>query len=212
MQRVVSDPWVVVGLGNPGSRYETTRHNIGFVVVDELTRSMAGVAAWRSEFKGQWASGNLKSSDVGQIPLKLLKPQTFMNLSGESVVALLTFFKIPPSRLIVVHDELDIPFGAVRVKHGGGSGGHNGLKSISQALSTQDYFRIRIGIGKPQANIGEQGMAQSQDVSSYVLSPFSREQQGKLPELVARGVEGVETLMIRGLEAAQRLVHAKGEF
>ena len=145
--------WLIVGLGNPGTEYQKTRHNIGFLALDNLDYS----PAWKSKFKGEFALCNRDSLKIG-----LLKPQTYMNLSGESVFPCFQFFKIPIDRILVVYDEVDLPFGTIQLKSGGGLAGHNGLKSIVDQLGTKDFQRLRLGIGRPQR----------ESVSNYVLLRF----------------------------------------
>lgn len=193
--------WVVAGLGNPGSRYAGTRHNAGFLLLDALVSSVAPQARWRTQFKGETLAVTLGADSA-----LLLKPQTYMNLSGESVQECLAFQKVAPAQLIVVHDEIDLPFGTLRIKKGGGSGGHNGLKSITEMLSTPDYFRIRIGIGRP-GELAADAAARHQDVSSYVLAPFSAEERRALDDLFKRASAALETLIKSGLAEAQRLHH-----
>jgi len=156
--------WLVVGLGNPGAEYELTRHNIGFMTLDRLV-GMSGAHAASSSFHGEL----FKKSN-----LLFLKPTTYMNRSGLSVQAVKQFYKIETERIIVIHDDLDLPFGALRFKQGGGSGGHNGLKSID-AMVGNDYLRVRMGIGKP---------VYKSQVADYVLSDFSPEEQRVLPEWI----------------------------
>jgi PTH1 family peptidyl-tRNA hydrolase len=151
--------WLVVGLGNPGSEYENNRHNIGFMVADRMARDYE-FTPWRKKFQGEIADGN-----IGSDRILLIKPQTFMNRSGQSVAAAANFYKIPAERIIVLHDELDLPLGKVRVKQGGGAAGHNGLKSIDADFGNPNYYRVRIGIGHP----GEKSR-----VSGYVLSDFDK--------------------------------------
>ncbi len=167
---------LLVGLGNPGPKYATTRHNVGFMVVDKLIKELQTNSLSSSSFKGELfkAQNNY-----------LLKPLTYMNLSGESVVKVADYFKIPTEDIIVVHDDLDLPFGALRFKRGGGHGGHNGLKSIDAHIG-KEYIRIRIGIGKPEHK-GE--------VASYVLSPFSEEEQKHLPQLIASAANAAKELL-----------------
>ena len=148
--------WLVVGLGNPGSEYAHTRHNIGFMAVDAIAR-LSGILRFVSKFQGEMAQGSWEGEK-----LILLKPQTYMNLSGRAVQAAMTFYKIPPANLIVLHDELDLPLGKLRIKKGGGANGHNGLKSIDEAIG-KEYWRIRLGIGHP-------GTAER--VHGHVLSGF----------------------------------------
>lgn len=193
--------WVIAGLGNPGTRYAGTRHNAGFLLVEALAQSLAPQGRWRSQFKGETLS--VPFADTTAL---LLKPQTYMNLSGESVQECLSFQKISPANLIVVHDEIDLPFGTLRLKKGGGSGGHNGLKSITEMLSTPDYFRVRVGVGRPEMAAADSA-ARHQDVSSYVLAPFSSEERGALDDFFKRGLGALETLVARGLTEAQRLHH-----
>jgi PTH1 family peptidyl-tRNA hydrolase len=179
---------LVVGLGNPGRQYERTRHNAGWLVVDELARRLGG--SWRGKFSGQLAQVRL-----GDVRLALLKPETFMNDSGRSVAAAASFFKVEPESLLVVHDEVDLEPGRVQARAGGGLAGHNGLRSLAQALGTQEFLRLRLGVGRP-------ARGDSRPVADYVLSPF--EPQEDAEALVARGAEAVETLARDGLEAAQQ--------
>lgn len=163
----MSYDWLLVGLGNPGNGYAMNRHNIGFMVIDALS----GPAMFKSKYKSHFAEAQLG----GQRTL-LLKPQTYMNLSGEAVREVATFFKIDPERIAVFHDELDLLPGQLRIKKGGGHGGHNGLKSIDAHLGTKDYWRLRLGIGHP---------GHKDEVSPYVLSDFSKaDQNGWLPDFI----------------------------
>jgi PTH1 family peptidyl-tRNA hydrolase len=159
--------WLIVGLGNPGAEYAATRHNIGFMAVDALARA-AKIDRFAAKFHGELASGEL----AGEKTL-LLKPQTYMNLSGKSVQAAMAFYKLPPSQLIVLHDELDLPLGKLRIKRGGGANGHNGLKDIDQTIGP-DYWRIRLGIGHP---------GEAARVHGYVLSRFTAEEQAAVDRL-----------------------------
>ena len=161
--------WLIVGLGNPGQEYERTRHNIGFLVVDRLVEE-TGARSLSSSFHGEL----YKTADI-----LFLKPTTFMNRSGVSVQAVKNFYKIELENIIVIHDDLDLPFGAVRFKRGGGSGGHNGLKSIDAAVGS-DYMRVRMGIGKP---------AYKSQVVHYVLHDFSSEENAVLPRWIDHGAE-----------------------
>lgn len=151
--------WLVVGLGNPGSKYELNRHNIGFLAVEEIARKL-GSSVWTKKFRGELCEGNFKSERI-----YFLKPQTYMNLSGESVAAAARFYKIPPENIIVIHDDIDIANGKLRVKQGGGNGGHNGLKSLDAHIGV-NYIRIRIGVGRPE---------HSGQVADFVLNDFSKE-------------------------------------
>ena len=174
----MSVEWLVVGLGNPGPKYARTRHNVGFMALDEMARGVD----FRSKFSGQFAM---------QGDLALLKPETFMNLSGDSVQPALGFLKLPPARLLVLHDELDIPFGDVRVKQGGGHAGHNGLRSIIGRLGGPDFFRVRIGIGRPPADfVG--------DVASYVLGDFGSLERSSLSALLERATASARKLIEDG--------------
>ena len=170
---------LIVGLGNPGPNYEKTRHNIGFMVIDKLIKKTNAQKAGSSSFKGEL----FKFSNHF-----LLKPLTFMNLSGESIGAVKSFYKI--DEVVVIHDDLDLPFGTLRFKRGGGRGGHNGLKSADEKIS-KEYIRIRMGIGKPEHK-GE--------VASFVLSPFSQEEEKHLQEWISLASDAVEYLLKNSLE------------
>lgn len=174
---------LVVGLGNPGPKYAETRHNIGWMLLDHspLFRD----AIWKSKFKGLYAETSLKGNRI-----YALKPQTFMNLSGESVQPMAAFFKIPPQEILVIHDELDIPFGQVHFKMGGGLAGHNGLKSMAAHLGTDQFARMRIGIGRPPYG----------DVSSWVLGPFQGDERVQLPLLLEKLHDPLVTAMVDGLQ------------
>ena len=179
---------LVAGLGNPGREYERTRHNIGWLVVDELARRHGG------SFRGKF-SGQLAEVRVEERRLALLKPETYMNESGRSVGAATRFFKIDPDALLVVHDDVDLEEGRLQARIGGGLAGHNGLRSLAQALRTQDFLRLRIGVGRP-------GRGDPRPVADYVLSPFAPEVD--LDALVARAADAAETIASAGLEAAQQ--------
>lgn len=159
--------WLIVGLGNPGPAYAGNRHNIGFMAVEHLLRRYAPMMTWRKKFHGECAEFSCQQDKI-----IVLKPQTFMNLSGDAVIAASQFYKIPPAKILVIHDELDIPFGRLKTKRGGGAGGHNGLRSIDSHLG-QDYHRLRLGIGHP----GDKNR-----VSDYVLNDFSKAEQALLPD------------------------------
>jgi peptidyl-tRNA hydrolase, PTH1 family len=193
----VSDegPWLVVGLGNPGREYAANRHNVGFMVAD-LLASRVGAKFGRSKrAHAEVAEGRL---GFGGPKLVLAKPLTYMNLSGAPVVALAQFFKVPVTNVIAVHDELDVPFGQVRAKRGGGEGGHNGLRSMSKSLSDKDYARVRFGIGRPPGR---------QDPADYVLSDFSGAERKELEFLVDRAADVVEAIVVEGVEWAQNKYH-----
>jgi peptidyl-tRNA hydrolase, PTH1 family len=179
---------LVVGLGNPGRQYERTRHNIGWLVVDELARRHDGT--FRSKFSGQ-----LSETRLGDLKLALLKPETYMNDSGRSLAAAARFFKVDPAELLIVHDDVDLEEGRLQAKLGGGLAGHNGLRSIAQALGSQDFQRLRIGVGRP-------GRGDHRSVADFVLSGF--EPDVDVDALVSRSADAVEAMAAEGLEEAQR--------
>jgi peptidyl-tRNA hydrolase, PTH1 family len=179
---------LVVGLGNPGREHARDRHNVGWMVVDELARRHDG--SFRSKF-----SGRLAEVRHGDLRLALLKPETYMNLSGQSLSAAARFFKVAPESIAVVHDEVDLETGRLQVRLGGGLAGHNGLRSVKQALGSADFLRVRVGVGRP-------GRGDRRPVADYVLSPFAPEDDGEA--LVARASDAVETLARDGLDEAQR--------
>lgn len=187
--------WLIIGLGNPGPKYERTRHNIGFLVVQELARRSG--AGFRERFKGRFADASVEHCPVG-----LLMPNTFMNLSGESVRPACDFYRVPPDRLLVVHDELDVPFGEVRLKFGGGEAGHRGLRSISQVLGTQDYLRLRMGIGRPPPDFKGQ-------VADFVLQGFSALESAELEGLITHGLGAIERVVHSGVSAAMNQTNQK---
>lgn len=188
-------PWLVVGLGNPGKQYAGNRHNVGFIVAD-LLASRVGAKFGRSKrVQGEVAEGRI---GFGGPKLVLLKPLTFMNLSGSPVVSLAQFFKVPVANVIAVHDELDVPFGQVRAKRGGGEGGHNGLRSMSKSLASKEYARVRFGVGRPPGR---------QDPADYVLSDFSGSERKELDFLVDRAADVVEAIVLEGVEWAQNKYH-----
>lgn len=175
---------LIVGLGNPGADYTATRHNAGFWFVDQLARDAGATLRDERRFHGHYGKGRLNGHDV-----HLLEPQTFMNRSGQSVVAVAQFFKILPDEILVAHDELDLPPGTVKMKLGGGSGGHNGLKDISAHLSSQHYWRLRIGIGHPRDLIPEGARAGTKpDVVNFVLKPPRREEQEPIDRSIERAL------------------------
>jgi peptidyl-tRNA hydrolase, PTH1 family len=178
---------LVAGLGNPGREYARTRHNVGFMVSDELARRHGG--SFRSKF-----SGELAELRAEERRLALLKPQTYVNESGRAVAAAVRFFKVPPERLLVLHDEVDLELGRLQVRMGGGLAGHNGLRSVAQHLKTQDFLRLRIGVGRPERG-------DPRPVSDYVLSPFEAHEDADT--LVTRAADAVETILRDGLEEAQ---------
>jgi PTH1 family peptidyl-tRNA hydrolase len=184
---------LIVGLGNPGPNYSWTRHNAGFIVLDRFA-ALAAIPVNKKSFAGLYGEGNLKGNR-----LLLLKPQTYMNLSGRSVAAALRFHKLETSDLLIIHDELDIPFGQIKLKEGGGHGGHNGLRSLHQELGNGDYPRLRIGIGKPLHG----------DMADYVLSNFSKNELAGLPRLVDGVVDALEMFITEGLPKTMSLYNNK---
>ena len=185
--------WLVVGLGNPGPSYAGNRHNAGFFVLDLLADRMD------SRFKAHRGRVDVVQGRLAGRRVVLTKPKSYMNESGGPVASLRGFFKVPVERIIVVHDELDLPFGGLRLKRGGGDGGHNGLKSLSTALGSKDYLRVRFGIGRPPGR---------QDPADYVLKDFSTTERRELPFLVDRTADAAEALVLQSLEQAQNAFHA----
>ncbi|HWE88053.1 MAG TPA: aminoacyl-tRNA hydrolase [Pseudonocardiaceae bacterium] len=186
------DVLLIVGLGNPGPDYAGNRHNVGFMVADELAGRVGG------KFKGHKAGADVVEGRLAGRRVVLAKPRTYMNLSGGPVAGLVRFFKASPAALIVVHDELDIPFATVRLKLGGGDNGHNGLRSITKSLGTKDYHRVRVGIGRPPGRM---------DPADFVLRDFSSVERKELPFALDRAADAVEALITQGLEAAQNTFH-----
>lgn len=170
---------LLVGLGNPGSQYANNRHNIGFMLLDRLAENWR-LPAWREKFSGLFAGADARGEK-----LLLLKPQTMMNLSGKSVAACANFYKIPPEDVIVIHDELDLPLGRLRVKQGGGNGGHNGLRSID-ATYGKDYWRVRLGIGHP---------GHKDRVTGHVLGNFARDEQPLLDDVLDTACQNIDLLL-----------------
>ncbi|MGV9412676.1 aminoacyl-tRNA hydrolase [Nocardia sp. NPDC003693] len=193
MTEAYAGPALVVGLGNPGTEYERTRHNVGFMVADVLAERVGG------RFTVHKKSGaDLLEARLDGRKVLIAKPRSYMNLSGRPVAALAKFFSVPATEVIAVHDELDLPFGVIRLKQGGGEGGHNGLRSMSQALTTKDYLRVRFGIGRPPGR---------QDPADYVLKPFSAAERKEVPVIVEQAADAVETLLRVGLVDAQNRLH-----
>jgi PTH1 family peptidyl-tRNA hydrolase len=184
----MADRFLVVGLGNPGPRYAATRHNAGFFVLDELGARVGG------SFKTHKSRADVLEGRLAGTSVVLAKPRSFMNESGGPVSALSRFYKIGPEQIIVVHDELDLPFGGLRLKRGGGEGGHNGLRSISPSLGSKDYVRVRFGIGRPPGR---------QDPADYVLREFGSAERKELEFLIDRAADAAEKVVGAGLEAAQ---------
>ncbi|GAA2456248.1 aminoacyl-tRNA hydrolase [Streptomyces macrosporus] len=185
-------PWLVVGLGNPGPDYAANRHNVGFMVADLLAGRIGGKFRTHRS-RAQVLEGRLGAPGAGGRRVVLAKPMSYMNLSGGPVAALRDFYKVPRAHLVVVHDELDIDYGALRLKRGGGDNGHNGLKSITKALGP-DYHRVRFGIGRPPGRM---------PVADFVLKDFSSVERKELDYFVDRAADAVECLVLDGLERAQ---------
>jgi PTH1 family peptidyl-tRNA hydrolase len=183
--------WLVVGLGNPGKKYAANRHNVGFMAVDQFGRDKS-LPDWREKFSGVYSRGD----DV-----MALKPMTFMNLSGDSVQPAAAFVKVEPANVIVLHDELDLPWGDVRLKLGGGHAGHNGLRSIIGRLGA-DFVRVRIGIGRPPP--GFRG-----EVADFVLHDFDSAERAELPNVLSRAVSAVNAVLEKGFAAAQNTVNTR---
>ncbi len=188
--------WLIAGLGNPGKKYLLTRHNVGFMAIDYYLRQI-GNPPEKSEHKALTYSITIEDEKV-----LLAKPQTFMNLSGDSVLALCQFYKIPPEKMIILHDEIEQPFQQIKVQTQRGHGGHNGIKDIHLKLGSNNYFRFRIGVGRPDGKM---------DVASYVLSPFSKDEQEMLPDVLDRVCEGFESLIFDGFDKTATLINRKVE-
>jgi len=186
---------LVVGLGNPGPRYAGNRHNAGFLVLDLLAERMG------ARFSALRSIADVAEGRLNNQPAVLAKPRSFMNESGGAVAAVSRFYKIDVADIIVVHDELDLPFATLRLKRGGGEGGHNGLKSVSGSLSSKEYVRVRVGIGRPPGR---------QDPADYVLRDFGASERKELPLLIDRAADAVLSIMQNGLEAAQNEFNAAG--
>ena len=190
----MGEPLLGVGLGNPGPQYAKTRHNIGFMVADLLAARVG------APFKVHKRSGaEVVTGRLAQRPVVIAKPRTFMNESGRHVGPLAKFYSVAPADVIVVHDELDIDFGRIRLKLGGGEGGHNGLRSIANALGTKDFQRVRIGIGRPPGR---------KDPAAFVLEPFNGTERNEVPTICEQAADATELLIQLGLETAQNQVHA----
>ena len=190
-----TEVWLVVGLGNPGPSYAGHRHNVGYLVADELARRLG--SSWRAHKSGRAdvVEGRLGVPGTPGPRLVLARPRCYMNETGGPVKALATFYKVPPARIIAIHDELDIGFGTLRTKLGGGDNGHNGLRSMRSSLGTGDFYRVRCGIGRPPGR---------QDVADFVLSDYSSVERKELPFQVDHAADAVETLVTEGLERTQQ--------
>jgi PTH1 family peptidyl-tRNA hydrolase len=193
----MSSPVLIVGLGNPGAEYVWTRHNAGAMALDELADRMALRDRFKAKFHGEVAAGTLADR-----PCVLLRPETFMNDSGRSVGAAASFYRVSPADVVVLHDELDLPFGQVRVKVGGGHAGHNGLRSIIASLGTADFARVRMGIGRPGAGFAG-------EVADYVLSSFSSSERAELPPIQKLAADAVAFIAGEGIERAMNRLNTR---
>jgi PTH1 family peptidyl-tRNA hydrolase len=190
----VAEPLLVVGLGNPGPTYAKTRHNIGFMVADVLAERLG------SNFKVHKRSGaEVATGRVGGRSVVLAKPRVYMNESGRQIGPLAKFYSVPPADIVVIHDELDIDFGRIRLKFDGGVAGHNGLKSVAAALGTNGFQRVRVGIGRPPGR---------KDPAAFVLENFSAAERAEVPTICEQAADATELLIQQGIEPAQNIVHA----
>jgi PTH1 family peptidyl-tRNA hydrolase len=185
--------WLIAGLGNPGRRYESTRHNVGFRVIDELQRRHMQ-SGFQTKFGGEAATGLINNERV-----LLLKPMEFMNKSGFAIQRASQFHDVPPEKILVIHDELDLPPARLRLKSGGGHGGNNGLRSIVDQLGSKDFMRIRLGIGKPLKESGEAGEGSGR---SYVLSNFPTNEVSLIDEAIQKAADAAEAIVARGMKPA----------
>lgn len=192
---MTGDRWLVAGLGNPGPSYAGNRHNAGYLTADVLAER-AGVRFRAGKFRAMAAEGRMAGCGV-----IIVKPLTFMNDSGVAVAGISRYQRLEPARLVVLHDELDLPFGTIRLKCGGGDNGHNGLRSVTAHLGTREYHRVRIGIGRPPGRM---------DPAAYVLRDFSAAERKELPLVLGRAADAVEALLADGLAVAQNAFHADG--
>ena len=189
---MAEDRYLVVGLGNPGPAYAGTRHNVGFMVADLLAERMS------SRFKAHKGRADIVEGRLVGVPVVLAKPKCYMNESGGPVASIRDFFKVPVERIVVIHDDLDLAYGTLRIKRGGGDGGHNGLRSVTSALGSREYVRVRLGIGRPPGRM---------DPADFVLRPFAAVEARELPFHVDRAADAVETLLCDGLGRAQNDFH-----
>jgi PTH1 family peptidyl-tRNA hydrolase len=185
---------LVVGLGNPGKRYALTRHNAGFMAVDTLS-SRSGADCSRSQF-----GALVDRTDVSSNPVVLAKPQSFMNRSGQPVASLKGYYKVDAEQVVVIHDELDLPFGTVKVKLGGGHGGHNGLRDIMKHFSGKDFVRVRVGVSRPPPGW---------DVANYVLAPWTGDEQDQLEDVMRRAADAVEVIVSDGAKSAMNQINQR---
>ncbi|OJV83388.1 MAG: aminoacyl-tRNA hydrolase [Cellulomonas sp. 73-92] len=204
---MAEDRWLLVGLGNPGPEYAGNRHNVGAMVLDELARRLGVTLGRTGGVLGRRPQAATAEARLGTLPggapgprVVLARPTTYMNVSGGPVGQLARYYDVPAERVVVVHDELDIPFADVRLKVGGGEGGHNGLRDVSRALGTKDYVRVRVGVGRPPGRM---------DAADFVLRDFSATERKDLEWLVDRAADAAEAVVVEGLERAQLLFHTK---
>ncbi len=190
--QVAGEVALVVGLGNPGPGYAGNRHNVGAMVVDELARRVGG------RFRPHKAGADILEARLAGRRTVLARPRSYMNVSGPGVAATARFFKVPPTDVVIIHDDLDLDYGVLKLKRGGGEGGHNGLRSISASLGSRDYLRVRFGIGRPPGRM---------DPADFVLRDFSAEQRRELDVLVDRCADAAEQLLTQGLAATQNQLH-----
>lgn len=190
----MAEPLLVVGLGNPGANYAQTRHNLGFMVADLLAARLG------SKFKAHKRSGaEIVTGRLGGRSVVLAKPRSYMNESGRQVGPLAKFYSVPPADIVLIHDDLDLAFGQIRLKIGGGEGGHNGLRSVAAALGAKDFQRVRIGIGRPPGR---------KDPAAFVLENFTAAERPEVPTVCEQAADATELLIELGLEPAQNVVHA----
>ncbi len=190
-----TEVWLVAGLGNPGPAYAGHRHNVGYLVADELASRLGSPFRAHKSGRADVVEGRLGPPGSDAPRVVLARARCYMNESGGPLKSLLTFYKLPAERLVVIHDELDIPFGTLRVKLGGGDNGHNGVRSVRSALGTGDFYRVRVGIGRPPGR---------KDVSDHVLGNYSTAELKDLPFQVDRAADAVESLILEGLAATQQ--------
>jgi PTH1 family peptidyl-tRNA hydrolase len=198
---------LIVGLGNPGEKYENTRHNLGFLVIDHLLKAIG-------TSKVEWTNSNKLKSDIALFSLKeekvlLAKPQTFMNNSGIAVQLILQFYKIKPEELWIVYDELDLPLGSIKIRFGGAAAGHHGAESVMESIGTDKFWRFRLGIGESHDKMHAVGRQEIRDAKEYVLDQFHSTEKGKARELVKKGSEALQTALEKGIETAMNRFNTK---
>jgi PTH1 family peptidyl-tRNA hydrolase len=198
---------IIIGLGNPGPQYALHRHNIGFIALDAFTTVNNGGSSWKSEHKALTLKLRLQSEQV-----LLVKPQTFMNLSGESIVALMHFYSVDVSDILVVQDDIDQKFGSVKLQSKRGHGGHNGIRSITELIGTNEYARLKLGVGRPPNFIDDEGKVTrpTMDVADWVLQNFSKEEMKTLPDFIERSCQAIAAFISDGLERAANQFNQKG--